>query len=146
MKKKIDLELTSPEKQILKKSNITQKSFADLAVDEIIAVLNPEPQRARIIQALYEFQSIPSIGIRFAHDLIFLGYYQLAHVKDKNGPDMLNEYEHKIGYKVDPCVEDQFWLVVYHANHPQSKNQWWDFTAARKAYRNKYGYPNTRPK
>jgi hypothetical protein len=136
MKKKIDLELTQPEKLMLNENKITQKSLADLAVDEIIAVLNPEPQRAEIIQALYEFQSIPSIGIRLAHDLMFLGYYQLADIKDKNGPGLLNEYERKIGYRVDPCVEDQFRLVVHYANNPDSKKQWWDFTTERKAYRN----------
>lgn len=146
MKKKIDLELTLAEKLLLKENKITQKNLIDLAVDEIIAVLNPESQRAKIIQALYEFQSIPSIGIRFAHDLMFLGYYQLADVKDKNGPELLNEYERKIGYKIDPCVEDQFRLVVYYANNRDSKKQWWDFTAVRKAYRSEYGYPNTRPK
>jgi hypothetical protein len=146
MKKKIDLELTTAEKQVLKENKITQKSLIDLAIDEIIAVLNPEPQRARVLQALFEFQAIPSIGVRFAHDLMFLDYYRLDDVRYKNGPDLLNEYEHKLGYKVDPCVEDQFWLVVNYANHPQSKKQWWDFTAARKAYRNEHGYPNTRPK
>lgn len=145
-KKRINLELTVAEKLILKKHNITQKSLIDLAVDEIITLLSPPPQRVQIIQALFEFQSIPSVGIRFAHDLILLGYYQLTDIKDKSGPDLLNEYEYKIGYKVDPCVEDQFWLVVNYANHPNSKNQWWDFTTARKAYRSKNGYPDTRPK
>jgi hypothetical protein len=146
MKMKIDLELTAAEKLVLKEHKITQKSLMDLAVDEIIAVLNPPPQRVQLIQALFEFQSIPSLGIMFAKDMMFLDYYRLADVKDKTGPELLNEYELKMGYKVDPCVEDQFWLAVDHANNPHSKNQWWDFTAARKAYRSKYGYPNTRPK
>ena len=144
--KRINLELTPAEKLLLKENKITQKSLTNLAIDEIITILNPEPQRARVIQALFEFQSIPSIGIRFAHDLMFLGYYQLNDVKSKTGPDLLNEYELKIGYKVDPCVEDQFWLAVDYANHPDSKNQWWDFTTTRKAYRSEYGYPDTRPK
>jgi hypothetical protein len=135
MKKKIDLELTPAEKLILREKRITQKHLIDLAVDEIIAVLNPLPQRARVLQALIEFQSIPSVGIRFAHDLIFLNYYRLDDVKDKTGPHLLDQYEKKIGYNVDPCVEDQFRLVVHYANNPDSKKQWWDFTAERKAYR-----------
>ncbi|MES2265225.1 MAG: helix-hairpin-helix domain-containing protein [Bacteroidota bacterium] len=146
MKRKINFELTAAEKLLLKEKKITQKQFSDLAIDEIIAVLEPQVQRAKEIQALFEFQSIPSVGIRFAQDLIFLGYYRLSDIKQKTGPDLLNEYENKIGYKVDPCVEDQFWLVVDHANNPGSKNQWWDFTAARKAYRNANGYPDNRPK
>jgi hypothetical protein len=146
MKKKIHLELTPAEKLTLKENKITQKSLIDLAVDEIIAVLNPEPKRARIIQALYEFQSIPSLGIMFARDMMFLGYYRLADVKDKTGPELLNNYEQKMGYKVDPCVEDQFWLVVEYANNPNTKKQWWNFTPQRKIYRCKNGYSNNRPK
>jgi hypothetical protein len=121
MKKNINLELTTTEKHLLKENKIAKNNLTDLAVDEIIAVLQPQVQRARQIQALFDFQSIPSVGIRFAHDLMVLGYYRLSDIKERTGPDLLNEYEHKIGYKVDPCVEDQFWLVVDHANNPDSK-------------------------
>ena len=144
-KKKINLDLTSDEKLLLKQKDITQKALMDYAIDEIIHVLNSSPQRAKVLQALYEFQQIPSIGIRFAHDLIFLGYHTLAELKDKQGPELLDNYEKKLGSKVDPCVEDQFRLVVNYANNPNSKKQWWDFTNERKAYRVKYGYPATRP-
>jgi len=144
-KKKIDLELTTEEKLLLKQKGITQKALTNYAIDEIIAVLNSSQQRAKTLQALYEFQQIPSIGIRFAHDLIFMGYYSLAELKDKHGHELLNDYEKKTGYRIDPCLEDQFRLVVYHANDPNSKKQWWDFTAERKAYRSKYGYPIDRP-
>ena len=144
-KKKINLELTSEEKLLLKQQGITQKALMNYAIDEIIHALNATPQHAKTLQALYEFQQIPSIGIRFAHDLIFLGYYSLAELKDIQGADMLNQYEKKLGSRVDPCVEDQFRLVVHHANNRGSKKQWWDFTAERKAYRSQYGYPDTRP-
>jgi hypothetical protein len=144
-KKKINLELTADEKQLLKQKGITQKALMDYAIDEIIHLLNATPARAKTLQALYDFQQIPSVGIRFAHDLIFLGYYSLAELKDKEGAQLLNSYEKKLGSKVDPCVEDQFRLVVYYANNPGSKKQWWDFTAERKAYRTKYGYPTDRP-
>ena len=146
MKRTINLELTTAEKMLLKEKKIAQKDLRDLAVDEIISVLELQARRAKEIQALFEFQSIPSVGIRFAQDLVFLGYYRLSDIKQKTGPDLLNEYEYKIGYKVDPCVEDQFWLVVDYANNPDSKNRWWDFTPARKTYRNTNGYPDNRPK
>lgn len=144
-KKKIDLELTADEKLLLKQQGITQKALMDYAIDEIIHALNSSSQRAKTLQALFEFQQIPSIGIRFAHDLIFLGYYNLSEFKNKKGPELLDQYEIKIGSRVDPCVEDQFRLVVHYANHPDSKKQWWDFTAERKAYRSQHGYPSTRP-
>jgi len=144
-KKKINLELTSEEKLLLKQKGITQKALMDYAIDEIIHALNSSSQRAKILQALFEFQQVPSIGIRFANDLIFLGYYSLAQLKDMQGSKLLDQYEKKLGSRVDPCVEDQFRLVVYYANHPGSKKQWWDFTSERKAYRAKNGYPANRP-
>ena len=144
-KKKVNLELTLEEKTLLKQKGITQKGLMDYAIDEIIHALNVPSQRAKTLQALFEFQQIPSVGIRFAHDLIFLGYYNLGELKDKKGHELLDQYEKKLGSKVDPCVEDQFRLVVHYANHPDSNKQWWDFTAERKAYRSQYGYPPTRP-
>ncbi len=62
-----------------------------------------------------------------------------------HGADLLNAYEKKLGRRVDPCVEDQFRLVVHHANNRGCKKQWWDFTAERKVYRAKNGYPADRP-
>ena len=144
-KKKINLELTAEEKLLIKQKGITQKALMEYAIDEIIHAINSSPQRAKILQALYEFQQVPSVGIRFAHDLIFLGYHTLAELKHKQGPELLDNYEKKLGSRVDPCVEDQFRLVVHYANYRDSKKQWWDFTAERKAYRAKNGYPEDRP-
>lgn len=144
-KKKIDLELTAEEKLLLKQKGITQKALMDYAIDEIIHVLNAPSQRAKTLQALFEFQQIPSVGIRFANDLIFLGYYSLAELQDKKGHELLDQYEKRLGSRVDPCVEDQFRLVVHYANHPDNNKQWWDFTAERKAYRTQYSYPADRP-
>jgi hypothetical protein len=107
--------------------------------------LNAPSQRVKTLQALFEFQQIPSVGIRFAHDLIFLGYYSLSELKDKKAPELLDQYEKKLGNRVDPCVEDQFRLVVHYSNHTDSNKQWWDFTNERKAYRTQYGYPVDRP-
>ncbi|AQT83292.1 hypothetical protein B1222_00565 [Paenibacillus larvae subsp. pulvifaciens] len=42
------------------------------------------------------------------------------------------------------CVEDQFRLVVYYANNPESNKKWWDFTEERKHYRETNGYPSDR--
>lgn len=36
--------------------------------------------------------------------------------------------------------------MVHFANHPDSKLNWWNFTPERKAFREKNGYPSTRPK
>jgi AraC-like DNA-binding protein len=96
--------------------------------------------------ALSEFQSLPSIGIRFAHDLIGMGYYSLHDLKRKDGAKLTDQYEKQKGVWIDACVEDQFRLVVHFANHPDSKLNWWNFTPERKAFREKNGYPSNRPK
>ncbi len=102
--------------------------------------------RAMELFALSEFQSLPSIGIRFAHDLIWMGYYSLHELKGKDPAKLTDQYELEKGVWTDPCVEDQFRLVVHFANHPNSNLNWWDFTPERKAFREKNGYPSTRPK
>jgi len=145
MKKSIDLELTTEEKQLIKTKKIPQKLLANYAIDEVIAVLDANAERAKTLKALFGFQSIPSIGIKFAKDLMLLGYYNLASLKDKSGPELLNTYEKHTGKWTDPCVEDQFWLVVHYANYFDSKKKWWDFTSERKAFRSQYGYPSDRP-
>jgi len=145
MKKSIDLELTTEEKQLIKNRKIPQKELTNYAIDEMITILDANAERAKILKTLFEFQTIPSIGIKFAKDLMLLGYHDLDSLKDKSGPGLLNDYEKHIGKWTDPCVEDQFWLVVHYANYPDSKKQWWDFTSERKAFRSQYGYPSDRP-
>jgi len=139
------LNLSLIEKASLKKAGIRMNQLMDYAPDEICAVLNVDDQRAKQIAALIEFQSIPSVGPKFAQDLIDMGYYSLSQLKDKNGAELLNEHERLIGAWTDPCVEDQFRLVVDYANHPGNGKQWWHFTAERKAFRAQHGYPANRP-
>ncbi|MDR3694432.1 helix-hairpin-helix domain-containing protein [Mucilaginibacter sp.] len=143
--KTINLDLTPSEKQQLKQKRVKINRLAEYAPDEISALLNTGKQRASEVAALIAFQSIPSVGPKFAHDLISLGYYSIDDLLDKDGPTLLNELERKQGFWTDPCVEDQFWLVVHYAKHRGSNKNWWDFTTDRKAYRTKHGYPNDRP-
>ena len=145
MKKMINLELTQEEKHLIKSKKVSQKVLTNYAIDEVITILDASAERAKILKALFQFQSIDSIGIKFAKDLMLLGYYNLVSLKDKSGPELLNAYEKHIGKWTDPCVEDQFWLIVHYANYPDSKKKWWDFTSERKAFRNQFGYPLDRP-
>lgn len=114
MKKKtnIKLPLTDVEKAILRKNKIKIASVLDFATDELEVLLQVSPERAKEIYALAEFQTVPSVGIKFAEDLMFLGYFSLAELKNKDGAKLTDEYELKKGYWTDPCVEDQFRLVV----------------------------------
>jgi hypothetical protein len=138
--KAIDLELTPDEKQLLKTKGIAQKKLLSYAADEIITALEAQQQRAKVLQALIEFQQIPSIGIMFAKDLMRSGYYSLDELKAKPGAQLFDEFERMNGYHTDPCVEDQFRLVVHYANNPGSNKKWWNFTNERKAYRIKHPY------
>ena len=98
------------------------------------------------IYAHVEFQQIPSIGIKFTQDLISMGYYSLKELKGKDGALLTEEFEFLKEYWIDPCVEDQFRLVVHYANTKDDSKNWWDFTLERKMYRIQNGYPSNRPK
>ena len=148
MKKKttIKLLLTDAEKQKLRLNKIKIADIPGFAVDELAILLGASFERARSIYGMAEFQTIPSIGHKFAEDLIFLGRYSIDELKGSNGASLLDEYEFKKGYCVDPCVEDQFRLAVYYADTQDATKQWWDFTEVRKKYRLENGYPENRPK
>ncbi len=116
------------------------------SVKELQDILNASRIRAMELFALSEFQSLPSIGVRFAHDLITMGYYSLGDLKGKDGAKLTDKFERQSGVWIDPCVEDQFRLIVHYANNPGVHKDWWEFTPVRKAFREKFGYPSSRPK
>jgi hypothetical protein len=144
-KTNIKLPLTDIEKANLRKNKIKIANILDFATDELKVLLNATTERVKEIYALAEFQTIPSVGIKFAEDLVFLGYYSLNELKQKDGAKLTDEYEQKKGYWVDPCVEDQFRLIVYFANTNDTNKTWWDFTEIRKKFRAENGYPKSRP-
>lgn len=144
-KKKIKLPLTTGEKEKLRKNKIKIHDIQNLTNDELELMLEVSPKRAKEIMAIIEFQTVPTIGIKFAEDLVFLGYYSLNELKLKNGAELTDEYELKKEYQVDPCVEDQFRLVIYYANTNDQQKKWWDFTEERKKFRMENGYPKNRP-
>ncbi|MEO0472882.1 MAG: helix-hairpin-helix domain-containing protein [Bacteroidota bacterium] len=141
----ITLPLTSDERTALRRQKVRIRALAEHSVSQLSDILSVSPERARYLRALAEFQQIPSIGIRFAEDLIFLGYYSLAELQDKDGAHLVEEFERRKGFWIDSCVEDQFRLAVHFAHHQDMSKQWWDFTAERKAYRAEFGYPADRP-
>lgn len=142
----IKLPLTNDERASLRKHKIKILNIIDFSIDELEILLNTSNERAKEIYALAEFQMVPSVGIKFAEDLVFLGYYSLNELKNKDGAKLTDEYELKKGYWTDPCVEDQFRLVVNFANTHDNSKMWWNFTEERKKFRNENGYPKNRPK
>jgi AraC-like DNA-binding protein len=140
------LSITPEEIRKLRALKIKKNQLHHHSIQELQEWLKVSEQRAKELYALSAFQSLPSIGIRFAHDLISMGYYAMRELKGKDGAKLTHDYEKQVGAWVDPCVEDSFRLVVHYAKHPDSKLNWWDFTAERKAYREKHGYPADRPK
>jgi hypothetical protein len=147
MKSKVNIKLplTDVEKLNLRKNKIKIANIPDFATDELEVLLNATPERAKEIYALAEFQTVPSIGIKFAEDLVFLGYYSINELKQKDGAELADEFEQRKGYWIDPCVEDQFRLVVNFANTKDTRKKWWDFTEERKKIRTENGYPESRP-
>ncbi|NOW98079.1 helix-hairpin-helix domain-containing protein [Mucilaginibacter sp. SG564] len=145
MKKTINYKLTLAEKQLLKAKKISQKLLQDYATDEIVTLLEASPQRARELSALAEFQSIPSLGINFAEELISQGYYALEQLKGRSAVELFDAFEQHCGTWADPCVEDSYRLLVHYIENRDGSKRWWDFTAERKAYREKHGFPANRP-
>jgi hypothetical protein len=144
-KTNLKLPLTDAEKASLRKHKINMANILDFGVDELEVFLQVSPGRAKEIYALAEFQTVPSVGIKFAEDLVFLGCYSLSELKDQDGAKLTDAYELKKGYWTDPCVEDQFRLIVYTAKTNDTKKTWWDFTSERKRFREENGYPESRP-
>lgn len=147
MKRKttIKLNLSANERKQLRAHKVKIAEITNYAVDELAIMLEVPLNRAKALYALADFQRIPSIGIRFAEDLVFLGYYSVAELKGKDGAELTDAYEKQKGYTIDACVEDQFRLAVYFAETEDYSKQWWDFTAERKQYRQTHGYPEDRP-
>jgi len=144
-KKSIKLNLTDAERSSLRKNKVKISQVLDYATDELEVLLGATPQRAREVRALAEFQQVPSVGIKFAEDLVFMDYYSLGDLKDKDGAQLVDAYELKKGYWIDPCVEDQFRLIVHYAKTGDASRSWWDFTKERKAFRAEHGFPANRP-
>jgi hypothetical protein len=145
MMKTIKLNLSESEKRSLKKNGLNQNRLKEFAPDELAVLLNTGANRAKEVAALIAFQSIPSIGPKFARDLISMGLYSIDDLANKDGAALFDELERKQGFWTDPCVEDQFWLVADYARNGNMNKNWWDFTNARKASRAKNGYPADRP-
>ncbi|MHA7128085.1 helix-hairpin-helix domain-containing protein [Algoriphagus namhaensis] len=141
----MNLELTDKERAQLRKHKIKKSQILGFASDELAVLLDIPDLRAKEIYALADFQRIPSIGLEFAKDLIFLGFYRVHELKGNSGAHLTDLYEKKKGYRIDPCVEDQFRLAVDFAEKADFSKKWWDFTQERKAYRSKSGYPADRP-
>jgi hypothetical protein len=146
MKKKIDYELSADEKQTLKERKVSQKALQDYAPDEIAAILGATPQRGKELQALAEFQSIPSLGLGFARELMAQGYYSLGQLRGKTAVGLFDAFEKHAGCWADPCVEDSYRLLVHYIEHRDESKRWWNFTGERKAYREQHGFPADRPK
>ena len=145
MKKSINLLLSANEKEMLRQQKIKIAELPGFASDEIASMLNASAQRAKEINALIEFQSIPSLGINFATELIGQGYYSLEQLAGKDAVELFNGFEKHCGAWADPCVEDSYRLLTHYIKHGDTGKKWWDFTAERKAYRAEHGFPADRP-
>ena len=138
--------LTPQEKQNLRKRKLYIKNLDEYDILQLQEYLETDYHRAREIFALIQFQSIPSIGIKCAEDLIFMNFYSLEELKNCNPAQVFDSFEKKKNYWVDSCVEDQFRLVIDYAKNGDKGRNWWDFTAERNEYRQKHGFPADRPK
>jgi hypothetical protein len=141
----IQLKLTDTERKKLREIKIKISELVDYTHAQLQVLIDVSDERARELHALADFQRIPTLGVKAAEDLIFMGYYSIEDLKGLDGAQITDQYERKKGYRTDVCVEDQFRLAVHFAKNRDHSKRWWDFTAERKAYRKHYGYPASRP-
>ncbi len=140
------LDILIQEKRKLRANKIKLSEIHHHSVENLRAILGISKIRAMELRALSEFQTIPSIGVGFAQDLISLGYYSIQELKGKDPAKLVDRLERQLGAWIDPCVEDQMRLCIHYAEHFDNRVNWWDFTKERKAFRQQYGYPANRPK
>jgi hypothetical protein len=141
------LPLSIDEKKQLRKAKVKIGEIHTLNTTQIVDILDISRERARLIKALAEFQKVPSIGYELAEKLVIqLDVFSLEEISNKDGAQLFDELEQKMGVWTDSCVEDQIRCVINYANNPLSSRKWFDFTEERKAYRKTIGYPEDRPK
>ncbi len=138
------LPLTHEDRARLRR-RIKLRDIAELGAGTLAAALEVSDDRAAMLWASAQFQSIPAVGPAAAQWLLDLGYRSLEDLQEESGPALLDRLEVLYGHWMDPCVEDVLWCVVHHANHRGSDKVWHHFTDERKSYRNAEGYPSSRP-
>ncbi|MCZ8354379.1 MAG: helix-turn-helix domain-containing protein [Cyclobacteriaceae bacterium] len=139
------LDILLAEKKKLRANKIKQSEIHHHSIEQLQRLLGISKIRAMELRAMSEFQTIPSIGIRFAQDLISLGFYAIEELQGKDPAKLVHQLERQLGAWIDPCVEDQIRLCIHYATHANKRANWWDFTQERKAYRQQHGYPANRP-
>ncbi len=141
----VKLDLSNSERSNLRKHKIKKSVLIEFSSIQLSEILGVDLDRAVQLRALVDFQRIPTIGIRFAEDLVFMGFYSLEELEGQSGARQLEYFERKKGYRIDSCVEDQFRLAVHFAEHQDCRKTWWDFSEERKSYSKAKGYPSDRP-
>lgn len=140
------LPLTNVEKSKLRRAKVKISEIHTFNKEQIAQMLNISVEKARTLKGLADFQNVPSIGYKLAEKLVFkLNIFSISEIQKKNGAELFDELEKKLGVWTDSCVEDQIRCVVNYANNPKCNKQWFDFTDERKAYREKVGFPENRP-
>lgn len=140
------LPLTEGEKLKLRKAKVKIREIHTFDKERLAQMLDVSVERAKVLKGLADFQSVPSIGSKLAEKLVFeLNIFSLKEIKAKDGAELFDELEQKLGVWTDSCVEDQIRCVINFSNDLESSKQWFDFTEERKAYRDTVGFPKNRP-
>jgi hypothetical protein len=85
VKTNFKLNLSRAERNSLRSHGFKIPQLLDLLLGELAVVLQSTDVRTKKLDALAIFQTILSMGIRFAEDLLFLGYYFITQLKKQRG-------------------------------------------------------------
>ena len=77
-----------------------------------------------------ELKQIPGVGISIANDLINIGIYKIADLKDKDPEWLYHQSNKYAGVVQDRCLLYVFRCAVYYATdpvHDKEKLKWWNW-------------------
>ena len=87
------LDILISEKRKLRVNKVKLSEIHHHSAENLRAILGISKIRAMELKAISEFQTIPSIGIRFAQDLISLGFYSIQELKGKDPAKLVDRLE-----------------------------------------------------
>lgn len=82
-------------------------------------------------KGLQEFQKIPGVGKKLAHDFVDLGYKGVEGLRSESPEEMYQKLSTLRGRHIDRCVLYVFRAAVYFAENPVRDPEllkWWNWT------------------
>jgi hypothetical protein len=128
------LDLTQEERNSLRKGKIRLSDLASQTAAELSRTTGIAVRRCRELVSLAQFQTLGSVGLESARDLLALGFVDLEGLKQGDPVEMYDRLKSRSGGQLDPCVEDVFRCAIAQAQDPHLSSEflkWWLWSPCR---------------